>query len=249
MNKLQAAVAAAMLLAGGGMNGAEKVVRYEDFGAKGDGKTCDLAALIAAHNYANEHNLPVRAKDDATYYVSGADQTVIVQTDTDWGTAKFLINDRNLVNHNAALFQITSKMKPYPVEGLTTLKRGQNKIDLKFPTACMVIVKNANKYQYIRKGNNQNNGAVQQDVFCVDKDGNVDMNAPIIWDFEQITSAEAYPIDEDKLTVSGGVFTTIANVTPGKASYINRNILVMRSNTDVKNVVHRMTGIGNAGWA
>jgi len=247
MKKILTFVAGAILSWSVVMNGAEKVVRYEDFGAKGDGKTCDLAALVAAHKYANEHNLPVRAKDDATYYVSGADLTVIVQTDTDWGKAKFLIDDRELVSHNAALFQITSKMKPYPVEGLTTLKRGQKKVALQFPTACMITVKNDNKYQYIRKGHNQNNGAVQQDVFCADKNGNVDMDAPIIWNFDQITSAVAYPVDEDKLTVTGGIFTTIANVTPDDRRYIARNILVMRSNTDVKNVVHRMTGIGNAG--
>ena len=35
-----------------------KFVRYADFGAKGDGKTNDAAAIIKAHKYANEHGLP-----------------------------------------------------------------------------------------------------------------------------------------------------------------------------------------------
>lgn len=255
MNKfcaLAVATAAAVMMTESGcinLNNKNTVVRYEDFGAKGDGKTCDLAAISAAHAYANEHDLPVRAKDDATYYMSGADKTVIVQTDTDWGTAKFMIDDRNLVNHEAALFQITSRMKSYPLKELTTIKRDQKKIDIRFPVSCVIRVINKNKKQYIRKGNNRNNGADQQDTFCVDKNGNVDMNAPILWDFEQITSAEAYPIDEKKLTVRGGTFTTIANVTPGISRYIKRNILVMRSNTDVKNVIHRTTGAGNAGFA
>lgn len=44
-------------------------VTYEMFGAKGDGKTDDRAAIIAAHKAANETGAPVRAKDGATYYV------------------------------------------------------------------------------------------------------------------------------------------------------------------------------------
>ena len=48
-------------------------VSYKAFGAKGDGKTDDLAAIIAAHEYANEHHLPVKADEDAVYYIGDAD--------------------------------------------------------------------------------------------------------------------------------------------------------------------------------
>ena len=37
-----------------------RFVTYEQFGAKGDGVTDDAAAIKAAHDYANEQNLPVR---------------------------------------------------------------------------------------------------------------------------------------------------------------------------------------------
>ena len=43
----------------------KEFVTYEAFGAVGDGKTDDAAAIVSAHAYANEHNLPVRTK--ATY--------------------------------------------------------------------------------------------------------------------------------------------------------------------------------------
>ena len=59
-----------------------KVVRYRDFGAKGDGKTNDFAAILKAHRYANEHNLPVRADDDATYFIGEAEETIPIMTDT-----------------------------------------------------------------------------------------------------------------------------------------------------------------------
>ena len=229
-------------------NAAPNVVRYEDFGAKGDGKTCDFDALIAAHDYANKHNLPVRANDDATYYISGANKTIIIQTNTDWGKANFTVDDRELENPRAVLFQITSRLQPYTPKGLTTLKRNQEKLDITLPVDSVIRVKNTRKKQYIRRGLNQNPGAAQQDIFCVDKNGKVDMNAPIVWDFDQISSVEAFPIDPDTLTVRGGTFTTIANTNPGKPIYINRNIMVRRSNTVVENVTHRMTGVAETGY-
>ena len=45
---------------------AKKFVTYEEFGAVGDGKTDDIDAIVAAHEYANANLLPVKASDDAT---------------------------------------------------------------------------------------------------------------------------------------------------------------------------------------
>ena len=42
------------------------LVRYSDFGAKGDGKTDDIDAIAATHAFANEHGLTVKADDGAT---------------------------------------------------------------------------------------------------------------------------------------------------------------------------------------
>ena len=62
-------------------------VEYEQFGAKGDGKTDDRAAIIAAHEAANRLGASVRAKDGATYYVASDVGTAVVKTDIA-GTAK-----------------------------------------------------------------------------------------------------------------------------------------------------------------
>jgi hypothetical protein len=59
---------------------AVRPVRYADFGAKGDGQADDIEAIAAAHAYANQHGLPVRADDNATYYIGGRKRTVIIQT-------------------------------------------------------------------------------------------------------------------------------------------------------------------------
>ena len=56
------------------------------------------------------------------------------------------------------------------------------------------------------------------------------MNAPIIWDFDQITEITALPIDEKTLNITGGRFTTIANKAESKYTYYSRNIAIRRSN-------------------
>jgi hypothetical protein len=106
---------------------------------------------------------------------------------------------------------------------------------------------NANVKQYIRFGLNQNNGSSQTDIFLADKNGNVDKNAPIIWDFEQITDMTALPIDEKLLKITGGTFTTIANQIESKYSYFARNIAIRRSNVLVDGLTHHIKGEGNHG--
>ena len=68
-------------------------VRYRDFGAKGDGKTDDIDVIAAAHAFANQQRLPVKADEGATYYISGKERTAVIRTDTDFGTAAIIIDD------------------------------------------------------------------------------------------------------------------------------------------------------------
>ena len=223
------------------------LVRYSDFGAKGDGKTDDIDAIAAAHAFANKHGLLVKADKEATYYIGGKNRTAVIQTDTDFGTAAFIIDDTNVVDRNAPVFRVSSGLQPFKPEGISFLKRNQNKINVTFPGTCLISVTDSNVKRYIRFGLNQNNGASQTDIFIVDKNGNVDMNAPIIWDFDQITEITALPIDETTLTISGGRFTTIANKAESKYTYYSRNIAIRRSNVIVRDLEHRVTGEGDHG--
>lgn len=222
-------------------------VRYSDFGAKGDGKTDDMNAIAATHAYANQQRLPVKADDGATYYISGKERIAVVRTDTDFGKAAFIIDDVDVENRNASVFVVSSSLQPFPLKGITTLKRNQEKINAPLPGPCLITVTNSNKKHYIRFGLNQNNGASQTDIFMVDKNGKVDMDAPIIWDFDQITEISALPIDEKPLTIKGGRFTTIANQAESKYTYYQRNILIKRSNVTVDGLEHRITGEGDHG--
>lgn len=223
------------------------LVRYSDFGARGDGKTDDIDAIAATHAFANLHGLPVKADDKATYYIGGKERTAVIRTDTDFGAAAFIIDDTEVQNRNASVFMVGSGFKSFQLEAISSLRKGQQKIDVSLPGPCLIRVTNSHVKQYIRFGLNQNNGSSQTDIFVVDKNGNVDMNAPIIWDFDQVTEATALPIDENPLRVSGGRFTTIANKAESKYTYYNRNIAIRRSNVLLEGLVHRITGEGDHG--
>lgn len=58
--------------------------------------------------------------------------------------------------------------------------------------------------------------SAQKEVLLVRKDGTVDPGAPVIWDFDAVMKATAYPVDAKRLTVRGGVFVTIANQAESK---------------------------------
>lgn len=222
-------------------------VQYKDFGAKGDGKTDDIEAIAATHAFANLYNLTVRAEDRATYYIGGKERTAMIRTHTYWGKAHFIIDDTEVQNRNASVFMVSSDLQPFQLNTITSLKKNQAKIDAVLPGPCLITVTNSNVKHYIRFGLNQNNGSSQTDIFVVDKQGNVDMDAPIIWDFGQITNITALPINEQPLTITGGRFTTIANKAESKYTYYNRNIAIRRSHVVIAELQHRIQGEGEQG--
>ena len=222
-------------------------VNYSDFGARGDGKTDDIDDIAAAHAVANQYGLSVKADEGATYYIGGKERTAVIRTNTDFGTAAFIIDDTEVQNRNASVFMVSSGLQPIKLETISSLKRNQQKIEQSLPGACLITVTNANVKRYIRFGLNQNNGASQTDIFIADKNGNLDMNGPIIWDFDQVTDITALPIDEKTLTITGGRFTTIANKAESKYTYYSRNIAIRRSRVILTGLEHRVTGEGEHG--
>ena len=223
------------------------LVRYSNLGARGDGKTDDMDAIAATHAFANKHNLAVKADDGAVYYIGGKSRTAVIRTDTDFGTATFIIDDVDVKNPYAHIFMVSSNYLPFRPEGITSLRRDQDKIEISLPRKCLINVVNSHVKRYIRFGPNQNDGSPQTDIFIADKNGSLDMNAPLVWDFDQITDITALPIDETTLTITGGRFTTIANNAESKYNYYSRGIAIRRSNVIVNGLEHRVTGEGDHG--
>ena len=222
-------------------------VDYETFGARGNGSTDDIDFIAGAHMYANFVNLPVKTKGDAVYYIGGKNRKAEIRTNTDFGTSKFIIDDRFVEKVNEHVFLVNSTLKPVKLSGVKNLKRNQAKIDATFAGTHVISVTNNKVKRYIRYGANQNSGASQTDVFIVDKDGNVDKNTPIIWDFDEISNITALPVDETVLTIKGGHFETIANAEGQKTNYYSRGISVKRSNVLIDGMLHTVTREGQTG--
>jgi len=222
----------------------EQVILYSQFGAAGDGMTDDFDAIIRAHEAANEAGIKVRADAGATYYIASANKTAMVQTDTDWGDAKFIIDDSNVAveDRHANIFHVSSKLPAIREITLKSVRKNQEKLDLTFPHESLVRITDNTTRRYIRYGPNQNRGSAQTDVFVADKNGNVDMRAPIIWDYDTITAMIVYPVDAETLTVKGGHFTTIANQAESRYTYYGRGIYITRSNSVIDGVVHAVEG-------
>ena len=111
----------------------------------------------------------------------------------------------------------------------------------------LVVLSDYNVKRYIRKGANQNSGSSQADVILVDENGNISPDTPLIWDFDTISAATAYPVDTETLTIKGGKFTTIANNASSEYNYYSRGILVKRSNTVIDGIYHDVINEGETG--
>ena len=224
-------------------------VYYSNFGAKGDGQTDDLDAIADAHEFANQHGLIVKADDGATYYIGGKDRTVDIQTDTDFGTASFTIDDTEVENRRASVFSVSASSQSLQLSTVSSLERSQEKIDVSLPSPSIITVVNDSVKHYIREGLNQDGGYSQIDLFVVDQEGNVDTNTPIIWDFDQITTMTALPIDQEEntLVITGGRFTTLANREASEYNYYSRNFKITRSHVIIDGMEHYITGEGEQG--
>ena len=227
------------------MSETKTFVTYRDFGAAGDGKTDDFAAIRAAHAYANEHNLPVRVAD-GTYYIGPRKESAVIRTDVDWTGASFLIDDHEVAvdDRRIQTFRVPHESDGIDLleKGVTTLTMDQQKLPCAPGTDCYVHVVDKETKNYIRFGLNQNSGLPQTDCFILRADGTVDPTTPIIWNFDHITSITAYPIEETALTIRGGTFTHIANQAESKYTYYTTGIMVNRSNVVIDGLTHYVEG-------
>lgn len=218
---------------------AEKYLTYEEFGAVGDGRNDDFAAIIACHEAANRTGTPVKARDGAIYYIGGKDASAIIKTDVDFGTAKIIIDDRNVERNASYVFSVESDYETLPAE-FAPISKGQKKIDFPHSGNLFVRVYNDNEKIYIRKGLNQSDGTATSDVFLLDADGNV--YPAIDFDYSTVTRAEVRCADDKPITIKGGIFTTIANHQESFYRYLQRGFQISRSHVTICNFEHYVEG-------
>jgi len=249
----------------------KKTVCYEDFGAVGDGKTDDFDAISRAHAYANENGLDVVTDSSKTYYIGdttvdekSAKPTVIIKTNVDFGKSHFIIDDTSFPSDSPArgalIFKVLrdNPLVVYTPENDTPngaiarinreggFKRDVKKLDIGLGYAAMLYVRNDEKNVYIRFGPNQNSGEPQNELVCIDKDGNVDPTTPFLFDYEKVTRITAVRIDDTPLTIKGGIFTTIPKDV-FDTRYYNRGMSIARSNVVVDGITYKIEGEGENG--
>ncbi|MBO5879911.1 MAG: hypothetical protein J6Q68_05110 [Clostridia bacterium] len=246
-------------------------VRYEDFGAIGDGIHDDFDAIKAAHEYANANGLDVICNSNGTYRIGNTsiDETeakpaIKIQTNVDWSNAKFIIDDSDITEDmpakKNALFRIcrdgediifteendtpNGAIKRINAEG--GFKANISRLNLGIGYSAMLLVTNDEKKVYIRYGVNSNSGGAQREIVSVDSDGFVDPNTAFLLDYGKVTSITVMRTDDKPITVSGGRFTHIANRV-NHNEYYHRNISISRSNVTVRGVTYSIEGEGEVG--
>ena len=146
-------------------------VRYEDFGAVGDGVNNDFFAMKAAHEFANRNGLPVKADASRKYLISntekdGVASSIVVMTDTDFSGATVIFDDTDIAwregehkCHDTDIFRIESRHSAKAVEkkyvdrinGIGGIRRETTrKIDTGLGFPAMLVIKNDEKLVYIR---------------------------------------------------------------------------------------------------
>ncbi len=251
------------------------IVKYSDFGAVGDGVADDFPAIKRAHEYANMGGQLVVADGEA-YYI-GLGSAVDIMSDVDFGTARIIIDDNVAgLDRSKPVFRLA---REYPkvelsltqlesIDADKTLKKLETtsipwlKDYLEAPS--LVVVHNGAHMDYVRYGNNANNGNVRMDILLVDKDGNIDPTTPVTFEFEQITRVEIFRVDDAPITVKGGFFESLCAAAEcshteadgcyrgktigGVKQYciknvynsVRRGIRIERSNSTLLNIDHKM---------
>ena len=241
----------------------ERFVSYDDFGAVGDGVTNDFFAIKAAHEYANEKGLPVRAGAQKTYLVSetevdGVASPIVVKTSTNFCGSTVVIDDTDVAfceglnkKHNTRIFSVESTYPVVEVEKKYIdkinaeggIKIGETKrLDLGLGYPAHLIVYDDEARVYIRYGGNADTGTPKEELVLVDKDGNIDPTTPWLFDYEKVTRIEARRADLSELVFENLFVLTKASQVNLVDQYhsIGRGIQISRSNTVVKNLMHKV---------
>jgi len=228
-------------------------VTYLEFGAVGDGVADDFPAIIAAHEFANQHNLPVKADAGKVFRIGASSQSAVIKTDTDFSGAEFIIDDRSvpLGQRRIPVFSVPSTTTSYNLNTLKSVKKGQTNLGITLPADSILILNDDTVRRYARRGmvsggytTDANDGSGQTELIVVDKNGNVDPNAPIIWDYDKFTLVSVIPLEEKTLTIRGGKFTTVTQQKIPESEYFSRGFTITRSNVILDGVEHYVKGEG-----
>lgn len=232
----------------------EPVVYANQFGAAGDGVTDDYAALKRAFDFANSMGYDVIVPEGNYFVGNTCTAPIAIKTNVDFTDATFTFGDSEVGINDAARLKNIFHVKPDSAattvtSGWTsnTLAIGATNIGYAPGYPALVEIWNENNTYFNREG--VNTGAQQQrEIVLVDKDGNVDPSTPIFYEYEAITKMVIRRVDDEPITITGGLFITDANAADGNDyKYYSRGIAIERSNVTVDGLVHEIINEGETG--
>ena len=239
----------------------KKFVCYEDFGAVGDGVTDDFDAIEAAHKYANENGLEVRTKSDATYYIGEKlTHEIPIKTNVDWNGSHFIIDDNvpNAYKYRSVNLFALRRESSVVLEGdalIAAIGTGRTitRKDTSLPWLAPVLtedsfirVTNENHRDFVRFGSNENRGVARRDIFEITKDGILDPETDVAYEFDNITKIEIFPAHETPITVKNGNFASICCRTVKETEFLGRwhgyerGFCIERADVTLENITHKM---------
>lgn len=231
-------------------------VTYEEFGAKLDGTTDDTTSVINCHNYANEHNLPVKQNKGILYMpTANINKCPIINTSTDLsgltikfdnkndGNTVFLIADSNTLDANKEVkHKILSTAE---IQTLTTSNSSAIPWLNQYKNHCVVfetdmslgkrsgVSDDTNTYYHVQPMITNDYGQLSPNNFYC----NIADNA---------TNVKMYylPLTQKNIEIKFGeiLLTEKCNSNP--------RILVNRNNTTVRGgIINKLNGVNESVWS
>ncbi len=217
-----------------------EVVNYRMFGAVGDGKNDDGVQIKRAHQFANEHNLPV-VQMSGEFWISRTND-IPITTNVHWGKSVFHIDERYNSKRNPR-FVVTNDEPTQTLalddetkaSLLEQIRPGVQIIpELAAYAGHLITVVDANDRIGIRAGDRYSKrGWAREELFYVEEEGRI--IGDIAWQFSDFTSVTATPCNRNYLVIEGGGFR-FSGDTPEESSpgYHQLGISIHRSRTIVR---------------
>ncbi len=217
-----------------------EAVNYRMFGAAGDGRNDDGIQIKRAHQFANEHNLPV-VQLSGEFWISRTND-IPIKTNVHWGKTVFHIDERfnskrnpRFVVLNDGPTQTLSLNDETKARLLAQIRPGVQIIpELAAHAGHLITVVDTHDRIGIRSGDRYSKrGWAREELFYVEEEGRI--IGDIAWQFSDFTSVTATPCNRNYLVIEGGGFH-FSGDTPEESSpgYHQLGISIRRSRTIVR---------------
>lgn len=217
----------------------KKAINYKMFGAIGDSKNDDGVQIKLAHEYANEHKVPI-VNLSGEYWIHQTND-IPIRTNVSWGQTTIHINEK-FNDRRQPRFTVENDQ---PRKDLTQdatiknaliekLKPGVQLIpELADYAGHLFIAEDENDRIGIRAGNYSKRGWAREELFYVEEEGRI--IGDIAWDFKDFTEITATPCNDHYLIIEGGGFYFSGDSgVDSERGYHHHGFSVRRSRTIIR---------------